>query len=137
MKFLFKVSLFTFAITLSFLGSSCAQNQTQILFPQGTFEGKTRDTLTSWNDPGRNAQFVTEGGNTFVHFSNNDATQSKTMEAKIKVDPSWKTLRFKTRMRATITKLGDQGWYGARFTPQFTNAKGPVLPHPPQPRPGR
>src|SRR4028118_1010185 len=120
MKFLFKVSLFTFAITLSFLGSSCAQNQTQILFPQGTFEGKNRDTLTGWNDPGRNAQFVTEGGNTFVRFSNDDATKSKTMETTLKLDPAWRTLQISGRMRATITKLGDQGWFGARLTSQFT-----------------
>jgi len=103
------------------------------IFPPGTFEGKTRDTLTGWNDPGRNAQFVTENGNTFVRFSNDDATQSKTMEAKIKLDPAWRTLQISGRMRATITKLGDQGWFGARLTSQFTNDKGVVQPYPPQP----
>jgi hypothetical protein len=68
-----------------------------------------------------------------VRFSNDDATTSKTMEIKVKLDPSWKTLRLRTRMRANVTALGDQGWYGARLTQQFINDKGLVMPYPPQP----
>jgi hypothetical protein len=36
-------------------------------------------------------------------------------------------------MRATVTKLGDQGWFGRRMTQQFINDKGVVHAYPPQP----
>jgi hypothetical protein len=124
---LFCLSFSTTALPLA------AQPAVQNLLPQGIFDKAGAEALNGWQGA-HNAQLVTEGGNSFLRFSNDDAAKSVVIEARIPLEPTWKTLRFKTRMRATVTKLGDQGWYGARFTQQFINDKGVVQPYPPQPR---
>ncbi|MDQ3813958.1 MAG: beta-galactosidase [Armatimonadota bacterium] len=101
--------------------------------PHGAFDKAGPEALKGWSGA-HNAKLVEENGNRFLRFVNDDADKVVNIETRLRLEPTWKTLRFSGRLRATVTGLGKERWYGARLTQQFLNAAGQVIqPYPPQP----
>ncbi|MBV9864893.1 MAG: hypothetical protein JO316_06055 [Abitibacteriaceae bacterium] len=86
-------------------------------FPEGTFEDvDKKGNPVGWVLGDRqHARVVEEEGNHFLRLTNNDPTATFYLENRVGLNPAWKSVKVRVRMRAKNLKVGKQTWESARL----------------------
>ena len=106
------------------------------VLPNGAFEQVSGDLPDGWTSgqPER-VKLVEEAGNRFVRVTIDKPRQTAILSQPLVVDPAWKRLTIKARLRAKDLKLGEEGLHEPRVALFFANANGEhVGPWPAVPR---
>ncbi|MBV9865665.1 MAG: hypothetical protein JO316_09965 [Abitibacteriaceae bacterium] len=100
-------------------------------FPEGDFEHL--DALGNpigWRmNDSQHIKLIEEAGNHFLRLDNSPGPDGKWVPflaapCRFRLDPIWKKVRIKARMRVHDLKMGSRGYEDARLTPLFEDAKG-------------
>ena len=95
------------------------------VLPNGSFEHITGDLPDGWTtgQPDR-VKVVEEGGNHFVRVTIDKPKQTAILSRTLTIEPAWRRLTIKARLRAKDLKLGEEGWHEPRVALFFANANG-------------
>jgi hypothetical protein len=95
------------------------------VLPNGSFEHVSGDLPDGWTtgQPER-VKVIEENGNHFVRVTIDKPKQTAILSRALAVDPAWKRLTIRARLRAKDLKLGEEGWHEPRVALFFANADG-------------
>ncbi len=112
------------------------------LFEEGDFEELRGTEFTHWGPAGfaggtSKIQFKAqqEGGNTFarIHIPEEQSQDSRLGSFKlngwIAIDPMWKKVTVKVRVRTKSWRKNSVAWHGAGVMVRFEDEKGQEIPH--------
>lgn len=91
------------------------------LLTNGDFEKADAKNLSAdwYHVPGGGAQRGEEAQNHFLHLTVTKADESAVAQREIKLDPSWKALKFSAKVRFDDIKPGKKGWNDGRILLMF------------------
>ncbi|HEX8234356.1 MAG TPA: hypothetical protein VF600_00205 [Abditibacteriaceae bacterium] len=95
-------------------------------FPEGTFE-KVDDSGNpdGWDSAQAfGVQVLEENGNHYLRLTNRDPGASAFIHGFFKLDPEWRMVRVRSRLRVKDLKMGAQPWEIARLGYVFTDEAG-------------
>lgn len=96
-------------------------------FPEGTFESKDENGAPlHWTIDNR-AQILQEDGNKFLRLSSENARDTVLVSGQWKIEPEWKSIRVRARMRGANLQKGPSPFDGARIQILFMDTKGTIL----------
>ncbi|HEV7298458.1 MAG TPA: hypothetical protein VGN72_03770 [Tepidisphaeraceae bacterium] len=88
-----------------------------------------------WSGGNEHVKTVTEGGNTFLRIDHGNEKTATQLLQTVPLDPAWKRLAVRVKMRANKLEMGDQGWNDARVAFTFVDKQDemigtwPQVPH--------
>jgi len=95
-------------------------------FPFGTFEQlDEKGQPLGWHnrDP-KHIKILEEDGNHFVRITNLNPRGRATIDGYFKLNPKWKALQIRARLRAKDLKVGAEPWLNGAVGISFTDAQG-------------
>lgn len=93
------------------------------LFPEGTFEHVEENGGPLHWDMDKKAQIVEEDGNKFLRLENDSNRNTVFVSGQWKIEPTWKGVRVRARLRGRNLKKGTNPFDGARLQILFANAQ--------------
>lgn len=113
------------AVLLLVAGSAMAQEKNLVV--NGDFEKVKEGKAENW-ELGKEGEtrisVVEEKGNHFLRIAIDQPMQIVSVRQRIKLDPKWKSLTVKARMRGKRVKLGEKEFHTPRVTIMFVGADG-------------
>jgi beta-galactosidase len=91
------------------------------------FERVENDQLADWSGGNERAKAVTEGGNTFLRIDHGAEKNATQLLQVVPIDPSWKRLVVRVKMRASKLVTGEQGWNDARVAFTFVDKQDQMV----------
>ena len=97
------------------------------LFPEGTFEHADEGGGPLHWEMDKKAQVVEEDGNKFLRLENDSNRNTVFVSGQWKIEPNWKGVRVRARLRGRNLKKGTNPFDGARMQILFADAKDTPL----------
>jgi beta-galactosidase len=91
------------------------------------FQRVENGRLADWSGGNEHVTAVSEGGNTFLRIDHGAEKKATQLLQVVPIDPSWKRLAVRVRMRATKLAIGEQSWNDARVAFQFLGKDGKMV----------